>query len=139
MPGINVTVDTRAPNTVRVEYSGRWTWADFHAAYDEILTLGRTFSGQPWYAISLQYDFTLPTGDAIGHAQREFQRSMDAGLKHVVCVTDSALFMVLARMGLSMHNKYRRFLHVVRTEDQAYAVINKAHAHNASYPPVGSP
>jgi hypothetical protein len=139
MPGINVTLDTTAPNTVRVEYRGRWTWTDFHAAYDEILALGRTFGGQPWYAISLQYDFTLPTGDAINHAQREFQRGMDAGLEHVVCVTDSALFMVLARLGLSMHNKYRRFLHVVRTEDEAYAVISKAHADAASRAPAGSP
>lgn len=125
MSAITVAIDSKLPNTLRVEYQGKWGWGDFHAAYAEILALGSTFKGQPWHLISIQYDFELPPGDAINHAQKEFQRGMDAGLQHVVCVTDHALFMVLARLGLSLHSKYRKFLYVVRTEDEAYALIQR--------------
>jgi hypothetical protein len=114
--------------TLLFVFEGRWTWEEFHAAYDQLIEQSRAFERQPWHIISVLFNLTLPPGDAINHGQKEFRRAVEHGARSLICATDSPLFTMLGRLGVSFYGEFRGIFHVVNGLEAGYAIVEKAEA-----------
>ena len=120
---ITVNRDEILPQTIHWHYQGRWTWDEFHAAFERAYQLLGSDVNERWDIISVQFDFTLPPGDAIKHAHSEFRRTMEKNVGLMVCITDSPLFTILSKMGLALFPQYREILRVTNSVDSGYQLI----------------
>lgn len=120
---IHVQIDSRMPNLVIDRMEGRWSWDEFHAAWDEIIGLSKGFGGERWDVVSIGYDLVLPPGDPIKHAQAEFRRAMLNKMGTNAVVTESGLFRTLSKMGLMIFPEFRSLLQVAPNEESALRLI----------------
>ncbi len=111
---------------IRTEYSGTWTWDDFHVAVETAVDMMKTVNHRVDLIVAPNTNSVMPKGSADPHLRRAIQL-LPTNFGIQVIVTRSAWSRTMASIFVKFFSKgsYKHRIFFVISVDEAYELILK--------------
>lgn len=117
---ITVAWDNPEKTILRQTYTGRWTWNQFYAASEQTRDLMDSVDHRVDILIDMRHSSTLPQ-NAMSHIGVVERRHRNQG--RIVAVGVNQLIQLMFRIVLPIRPHLAEYILIVRTMDEAYAVL----------------
>lgn len=128
-----ITWHDAAQTIIRTEYSGAWTWDDFHTTLDAAVEMMHSVNGRVDLIVAPQPNSVMPRGSAEPHLKRAIQVMPD-NLGIQIIVTRSMLSKTMASIFTKVFSRgpYHDRLFFAANVDEANRIIQKDRARSVA-------